>query len=161
DGPGASRVIAAAPMRCEVGWKTGGPCTVHRQGPPAVDGPVRPARPKARDTLWPPTPNELLIAASNTPSRGVPETTSSSTSGSWLSRLSVGGTIPSRRLTTVSAASSAPTAPMEWPSALLGAYTDGCGPTAALIALASARSPTLVEVACALTWATSDGEIPA
>src|ERR1700704_744172 len=63
---------------------------------------------------------------------------------------------------TVKMDSTAPTAPTEWPSADLGAYTAGrCEPSALLIAMPSATSPTDVPVACALTWSISLGDSPA
>ena len=63
--------------------------------------------------------------------------------GSRFFRFSVGGMMPSRSASTVRMDSTAPTAPTEWPSADLGAYTAGrCEPSALLIALPSATSPT-------------------
>src|SRR5271157_1393444 len=68
---------------------------------------------------------------------------------------------PSRRLSTVSTDSSAPTAPIEWPSADFGAYTAACSQPATRMALASALSPIGVAVPCALTWSMSLGDKPA
>ena len=48
---------------------------------------------------------------------------------------------PTRRVSTVRIDSSAPTAPIEWPSADFGAYTGACSTPATRMAFASATSP--------------------
>ena len=53
--------------------------------------------------------------------------------------------------------STAPAAPSRCPSIDFGAVSSGWSPIAIWIAIASATSPTGVEVACALTCATSSG----
>ena len=68
---------------------------------------------------------------------------------------------PSRSDSTVSTDSSAPTAPMEWPSADFGAYTAACSTPATRMALASAVSPIGVAVAWALMCSMSLGSRPA
>src|SRR5258708_1142699 len=68
---------------------------------------------------------------------------------------------PSRSASTVRMDSSAPTAPIEWPSADFGAYTGACSTPATRIALASAGSPIGGAGAVALTGSMALGSNPA
>ena len=75
--------------------------------------------------------------------------------------LRVPGTTPSRTASSVAIASTAPAAPSMWPVIDLVAVTTGWSPMARRMVLRSARSPTGVEVACALTWPMSVVDRPA
>ncbi len=113
----------------------------------------------------PPKPNELEIAARTGTSRAWLGTTSTSHSGSWLSTLMVGGTMPCWMASTLKAASTPPAAPSRWPVMLLVELTISPffaqSPKTFLMAFTSATSPTGVEVPCAFTYCTSSGLRPA
>jgi hypothetical protein len=77
----------------------------------------------------------------------------------------VGGTTRSRSASVVKIASIAPAAPKQWPAAPFveepGVHRACSSPSASLITFVSLASPSGVDVACALTYPTSVGSIPA
>src|SRR5690606_31290037 len=119
-----------------------------------------------RATLCPPKPNELLIAAicPSGSARGVSRTRSSTSSGSGSETLIVGGALRSCRASTVKIDSRAPAPPSRWPVmdfVAESATPSAASPSVARTERASTRSPTTVDVACALTCTTSCAVRPA
>src|SRR5690606_8205359 len=116
-------------------------CRRERQQPRS-----RRRRGQSRETtmlaLWPPNPNALTSACRAAVGCAAPRTTSRSTAGSRESRLSVGGTRPSRTASSATSTPSDPDAPSRWPVAPLVLVTGGGMASAARSASASLTSPT-------------------
>ncbi len=94
--------------------------------------------------------------------RAVPCTRSSSGApGSAPRKLAVGGTVPRCTASTVSAASTAPAAPIMCPVTPLVEVTAGPPPKRECNTAPSVRSLSRVPVPCALTWSTSARAAPA
>src|SRR6185312_1815857 len=114
--------------------------------------------------LVPPKPNELEIATSILPSRAVFGTKSRSQPSPGSSRLMVGGSTLSRIASNVKIASTPPAAPSRWPVTdlveLIASFF-AWSPNTRLAACTSPRSPSGVEVPCALMYCTAVGSTPA
>src|SRR5699024_2913654 len=148
-----------------------------RLGCPSASGPLRdltPSGPKTRvpdsagavpqternatTALWPPKPNEFVIAAMSPAgsSAGVSRTMLIPTTfGSTSSMLMVGGAVRVCSALAVRMASTAPVPPSRWPVIDFVAETSASptlSPMSSLIASDSGMSPTGVDVAWALTW---------
>src|SRR5579863_1483257 len=90
----------------------------HRVRPPAHRAGHRPGEPvKISEALVPPKPNEFDSTYLTLRSRACFGTRSISQEGDGLSRLSVGGTMPSRNARIEKIASTLPAAPSRWPIA--------------------------------------------
>src|SRR5580658_1111808 len=107
----------------------------------------------SRAPLVPPKPKEFDMAYSSLALRAWLGTKSMpEVSGSWLTRLMVGGRIWSRRARTVMPASRPPAPPRRWPVMDLVELTGSlCSPKKLRIAWASSVSPIGVDVPWALT----------
>src|SRR6185437_6984423 len=121
-------------------------------------------RRKASVPLVPPKPNELEMATSSFASRAVCATKSRSQPSPGSSRLIVGGNTWSRSARMLKIASTPPAAPSRWPVVdlveLIASFL-AWSPNTFFAAITSPRSPSGVEVPCALMYCTSAGLRPA
>src|SRR3984885_1169259 len=116
-----------------------------------------------RDALVPPKPKELVMAYSIVVGSPLSRTREKPQASSTSCRLVIGGAIWLHSASTVIPASRLPAPPRRWPVIDLVELTSRLfadSPKVSQMALASARSPKGVDVACAFRYLTSLGATP-